>query len=225
MSNNMNKILKLWSHYVEATISEAKLTTKEQTAKDQLRRKLALMTDDALNALKSPGKEELDRISKGIFEESEMIDEGDQCNFNKMHDEEGKFSSTRRPGSWSALTRACKDRGQHKRAAGSAQKGSSSAPCGRKDRSRLCKTGNEIKNEGIISTKSTEEIPTKTKRYMSIRTLKKILASVMKSEFKNHYQYVTKNQPKTACTWNQFLKQQNLLQMAQKGDLQGNSKK
>ena len=102
MSNNMNKILKLWSHYVEATISEAKLTTKEQTAKDQLRRKLALMTDDALNALKSPGKEELDRISKGIFEESEMIDEGDQCNFNKMHDEEGKFSSTRRPGSWSA---------------------------------------------------------------------------------------------------------------------------
>ena len=218
MNNNMNHILQLWSQYIESTITESSSPTEEKQERESFKRRINLITQDELDKLKTAGKDELDKIGKGLFED-DTIEEGDQCNFNKMHDEEGKFSSKDRPGSWSALTRACKDRGQHKSSAGSSQKGSSSAPCGRKDRSRLCKTGSELKRESL------DKGMDKNKRYLSISTLRKILSNIMQQEFQNHYKFVTKNQPKTYCTWNQFLKQQNSLQMAQKGDLNKTSSK
>jgi len=120
----------------------------------------------------------------------------EDCSGNPFHDNDGKWSSSKNPGSWSKRSATCDDRGQHKRGA-SATRGVSREKCGREDRSRLCK-GGEVKEHLV------QEADVDAGLLLKIR---EIVASMIRSKSGGR------------CSSRDFLKYINSIAVAEKGEL------
>ena len=133
--------------------------------------------------------EHLASLSKGIIK--------DDCEGSPVHDEDGRFASWDTDGSWALPKRAhCKEKGgQYKRKKTS--KGANKEPCGRKDRSNICK------EEKLNSTTADA--------YLSKR-IEMIVRDTITKELRRQAK-------KHGCSMQDALKIMNTIELAQKGDL------
>jgi hypothetical protein len=116
----------------------------------------------------------------------------DDCPGNKLHKKDGTFGSDKNDGSWSISGKDCDDTGQHKMSRGKKLK--SNAPCGRKNRKKLCQ---EQEVEELYCDEKTEQI---------IRDTIKQELEVLK-------------RGKGGCSWQQILNAMNKVDRARDGKL------
>ncbi len=163
-----------------------KLSKKEK----ERRRKKNLMGFDSEEHIDD---EHLKALGRGIIK--------DDCEGNANHDEDGLFSDDKGDGSYSLPSRAgCKRKtGQYKRTGKSASQ--SRSPCGRADRSRLCKENEEHKQKDLYYRERLEAL---------IRdTIRKELSKAARAN---------------NCTMNDILRALNRFSAAEKGKLNDKAK-
>lgn len=195
--------------------NEKKLSKKEQEKKDSRRRRINLPTDDELKDQVRPGRKEMRQLAIGLMEDEELEEEVG-CAYNKKHGVDGKFSSKKERGSWSALSGDCDKTGQHRRARGMDKPGVSSAPCGRKNRKKLCRTRRGRRTEALVGD---GVVATKPGEVMTSTQFEKVLRRIVRQEISR----VLKSQSKKGdvCSLPRFVKTQDLLSRSEKGKLSG----
>ena len=224
MLNENKRWMSLWTSFIDsearvnALISELKmekakpkgLSTIEKAEKHKRRKRAAVPTDQDLEMMIKPGSKEMRQAAIGVFEGEEEIEE--DCVGNPYHSgDTGRFTSPREGGSWSKEDKDCAKKGQYKRSAGSRSPGSTSAPCGRKNRSKLCRDGKKRRSEGLLSQDAEQD------ETMTAAQLADVVRNIVRQELHSFREFQRKH--KGGCSLGEFLRAQDALARSEKGDL------